>query len=502
MAASDGSGPEGALGGREPAPEPRLAGRPGYPWLVVATVCIGAFMGQVDASIAQLVLPHLEQDFGARLSLVSWVAVGYLVAQAALLPVFGRLADIRGRKLLYCGGFVVFILGSAACALAPGIGWLIGFRLVQAVGAAMLSANSVAIIVATVPPEGRGRALGLQATAQALGLALGPVIGGALLQAFDWRWVFWINVPVGLFGTAAAWLVLPVTRDTDPGQRLDIPGALLLVPALFSLLLAVNQAQDWGGPFGTPTLGALAAAVLLLAAFFRIEGRRPGPLVDPALFTDRRFLSGSLAGTASYGMLFGLFLVMPFVFARMFSDPPLVAGLKLAAIPAALGLVAPLSGALSERVDARLLTVPGMALCLGGLGLLWRELGQPAPGEAAVVAAIALVGAGQGLFVSPNNRAILSAVPKAIRGEAGSVMNVFRALGMSLGIATATSVMAARLATAGGAGATTLGGSGAAVAGAAAAVAAALTGFAAAALLLALLPGRQPPSAVPLHPAG
>ena len=205
--------------------------------MVVATVCIGAFMGQVDASIAQLVLPHLEHAFDVRLSVVSWVAVGYLLTQAALLPVFGRLADIRGRKRLYTAGFLLFIGGSAACAMAPDIGWLIGFRVLQAIGAAMLSANSVAIIVAIARPEERGRALGWQATAQAIGLSMGPLIGGALLQSLDWRWVFWINVPVGLLGTVAAWAVLPVTRDTDPRERLDIPGALLLVPALLALLL-------------------------------------------------------------------------------------------------------------------------------------------------------------------------------------------------------------------------------------------------------------------------
>ncbi len=468
--------------------------------MVVATVCIGAFMGQVDASIAQLVLPHLEHDFGVRLSLVSWVAVGYLLTQAALLPVFGRLADIRGRKLLYIGGFLLFIAGSAACALAPGIGWLIGFRVVQAVGAAMLSSNSVAIIVAIVPRGERGRALGWQATAQALGLSLGPVIGGALLQSLDWRWVFWINVPVGLVGTAAAWAVLPVTRDADRGRTLDIPGALLLVPALLALLLAVNQAQDWGGALAPVTLAVAGLAVALLAIFLAVEKRRDGPLVDPRLLRDRRILAGSLAGMASYGMLFGLFLAMPFVFARVFADPPMVAGLRLAAIPAAMGLVAPVSGALSERLEARLLTIPGMMLCLAGLVWLWRSLATGAPAEWAVVAAIALVGAGQGLFISPNNRAIMSAAPRPMRGEAGSVMNVFRAVGMSLGIAAATAVLAGRLAATAGPAATTLTAPAADVAGAVSGVTAVLIGFALAALVLSQLPGRQPASSVPLPP--
>jgi EmrB/QacA subfamily drug resistance transporter len=477
----------------EPAPAAALVRSRHYRWLVVGTVCVGAFMGQVDASIAQLALPHLEHAFHARLSLVSWVALGYLLSQAALLPVFGRLADIRGRKFLYTAGFLVFIVGSAACAMAPGIGWLIAFRVVQAVGAAMLSANSVAIIVSTARPEERGRALGVQATAQALGLSFGPLIGGVLLQTLDWRWVFWINVPVGVIGTIAAWTVLPVTRDTDARQRLDVPGMLLLVPALFALLLAINHAQDWGGFLAPTSLAFAAVAFACLGVFLAVERRRADPLVDPALLRNRKFLAGSLAGTASYGMLFGLFLVMPFVFARVSSSPPILAGLKLAAIPVALAVVAPLSGALSERLDARLLTVPGMTLCLAGLAWLRGDLGSGMPGEFGLVAAIALVGAGQGLFISPNNRAIISAAPEAIRGEAGSMMNVFRAVGMSLGIAAATSVMATRLATLAGPQATTVSASPGVVASAAAAVALALIGFAGAALVLSQLPGRQLP---------
>lgn len=464
-------------------------------WLVVATVCIGAFMGQVDASIAQLVLPHLEHAFHARLSLVSWVAVGYLLVQATLLPVFGRLADIRGRKRYYTFGFLLFIAGSAACALAPDVIWLIVFRVVQAVGAAMLSANSVAIIVATALPSERGRALGWQATAQALGLSLGPMIGGALLQALDWRWVFWINVPVGLLGTLAAWRLLPDVETTRPDERLDIPGALLLIPTLLALLLAINQAQDWSGFLAPITLGVLALSIALGVVFLWLERRQRQPLVAPALLADRRFLVGSLAGMAAYGMLFGLFLVMPFVFTRVNADPPLLAGFKLAAIPAALALVAPVSGALSERIDARWLTVPGMLLCLLGLGWLWRLLDGGASGQPAVVLAIALVGAGQGLFVSPNNRAIISAAPSAIRGEAGSLMNLFRALGMSLGIAAATSVLAAQLARTAGPDATTLTASPVLVTQAAAAVVVVMAGFALAALLLSQGSGRGLPEA-------
>ena len=434
----------GILG--ETPPLPSLAAHRHYHWFVVFTVCIGAFMGQVDASIAQLVLPALEQTFVAPLSIVSWVAVVYLLTQAALLPIFGRLADIRGRKSLYIHGFLLFILGSAACGLAGNIEALIAFRIVQAVGAAMLSANSIAIIDAIAPPEERGRALGLQAAAQALGLTLGPLLGGVLLQSLDWRWVFWINIPVGLIGMFAAWAILPVTPPRPTRERLDVPGALILVPAVFALLLAVNQAQDWGGYFAPLPLGLAAIGCGVLALFFVLEQRRRAPLIAPILLRNRHFLLGSMAGTAAYGMLFGLFLTMPFVFARVLADPPLIAGLRLAAIPAALAVAAMISGSLSERWDARWLTVPAMLICLGGLAWLWQILTSGGMDAAALTAAIAVIGFGQGLFISPNNRAIISAAPVAVRGAAGSVMNVFRAFGMSLGIAVSTSLMAKHLA--------------------------------------------------------
>ena len=199
--------------GREPPPARAVARLPSYRWLVVGTVCIGAFMGQVDSSITQLLLPRLESDFDARLATVSWVAVAYLLAMAAFLPIFGRLADILGRKLLYTGGFLLFVLASALCGLAPNLPVLIAFRVVQGIGAALLSSNSVAIVVAAAGEERRGRALGVQAAAQAVGLSAGPAIGGLVLDLLDWRWVFWINVPVGLVGAVIGWFVLPQTRD-------------------------------------------------------------------------------------------------------------------------------------------------------------------------------------------------------------------------------------------------------------------------------------------------
>src|ERR1700754_2690489 len=201
-------------------------------WIIVATVCIGSFMGQLDASITQLVLPALERDFSASVGEVSWVAVIFLLAVSVMLPIFGRLADMYGRKKLYVAGFLAFIAGSALCGFSPGIGSLIAARALQAGGAAMVLANRVAIIVSVAGDKLRGKALGIQAAVQAIGLCAGPTVGGWIVDTLDWRWVFWVNLPIGIIGTLIAWFVIPETSAGKPASRFDTLAAILLVPGL------------------------------------------------------------------------------------------------------------------------------------------------------------------------------------------------------------------------------------------------------------------------------
>jgi hypothetical protein len=218
-------------------------------WSIVATVCIGAFMGQLDASITQLVLPALEHKFSASIAEASWVAVMYLLVISVMLPIFGRLADMHGRKTLYVAGLVVFVAGSAMCGFASSLAWLIMTRALQAVGAAMLSANSVAIIVSVAGEKLRGRALGIMSAVQAVGLCAGPTVGGWIVDTLDWRWVFWVNVPFGIAAAALASFVIPEMSAGKPGSRFDTIGAVLLAPGLGALMLAINQVGSWGLTF-------------------------------------------------------------------------------------------------------------------------------------------------------------------------------------------------------------------------------------------------------------
>jgi EmrB/QacA subfamily drug resistance transporter len=435
----------GRLGSwREPAPLSFFTGLPFYPWLVVGVVCIGAFMGQLDASIAQLVLPELRRGFHEPVRAVAWVSIAYLLVVTAMLPIVGRLSDILGRKLLYCYGFLVFVVGSGLCGLAPNLDALIGARVLQALGGTLMMANSVAIIVATVGPDRRGRALGVQSAAQAVGLSAGPALGGFLISVLGWRWVFWLNVPVGLIGAGIAFIVLPRTeRAWSPG-RFDLIGAILLVPALALLLLALNQVAR--SPIGSPLLlGPIAVGLALLTGFGYRQLRAPSPLIDPALFRNAVFVAGNIAGLLSYGVLFGAFFVMPFVLERVYGDSPLTAGVRLTAIPVALALAAPISGALYDRVGARLLKGAGALSLFASSLLLAYVLDTGASRLALLTGLLALLGAGQGLFTAPNNSEVMGAAAVGATGQAAGLLQMMRTFGMSLGISLASMILSLQL---------------------------------------------------------
>ena len=422
----------------EPAPLDFVARLPSYPWFTVGTVCVGAFMGQLDASIAQLVLPTLQRTFHATLASVSWVALSYLVVLAATLPIFGRLADMFGRKLLYTGGFVMFIAGSALCGFAYSLPFLIGARALQALGAGLLQANSVAIITAAAGPTRRGKAIGVQGAAQAIGLSLGPALGGFLIQALGWRWVFWINVPFGIAGALLGWMILPKTQGLHlTNRRFDWLGSGLLVPSLALVTLALSEMATWGA--GSTTFLTVMCGGIVFAAWFTVHERRERvPVVDFALFRSRAFSAGNVAGLISYGLLFGIFLLLPFALERGYAESPFAAGLKLTAIPIALGIAAPFAGALSDRLGARPLTVGGMLVAAVALVAMAFMLDGARSTLPLVTIAMVLFGIGQGLFTAPNNSAIMGAAPPSQLGAAGGVLNVMRTMGTSLGVAVAS----------------------------------------------------------------
>lgn len=396
---------------------------------------MGAFIGQLDASIVTLAFPTLQEVFHASVGAVTWVGLSYLLVLVATVTAIGRFADMVGRKLLYTYGFLVFVIGSALCGLAPSLGALDAFRALQAVGAAMLQANSVAIIYLAMPRGSLGRGIGIQGAAQAMGLALGPAVGGFLLAAGGWRLIFLVNVPIGLVGMVAAWLFIPRSRDLQPRVRFDWAGFGLFAAAVLALLggLSFGNRTGWTSP---PIIGLLATAVVLAFAFTMWERRCASPMVDLALFRRIPFSAGIMSGLLSYLVMFGVLFAVPFFLERSQHLTSSQVGLQLTVMPLALGITAPFAGRLADRFGARPLTVGGMALTacvLGSMALAWGA-------SSVLIGELALIGIGLGLFTPSNNAAIMAAAPRAQSGLASGILNMTRGLGTAFGLALTAAV--------------------------------------------------------------
>jgi MFS family permease len=402
-------------------------------WLAVGTVCFGAFMGQLDASVVTLTYHPLRTAFHASLAEVQWVSLGYLLALTALLIPVGRLADAHGRKLTYLYGLVVFTAASAACGLAPTLGALVGFRVLQAVGAAMLQANSVALVTTSAPAGRMRAALGVQAAAQALGLALGPTVGGLLVATLGWRWVFWINVPVGVLAVVAGVYLLPRTRQRAELAGRDLPGTLLLAAASTSLLLGLSAVSGPAVPRWV-AFGLLGLAVATSIGFVVRLHSAPAPLVDPALLRNRDVVAGLLGALGGYLVLFGPLVLVPVTFAAA-DRSQLRAGLVLTALPAGFALAATAADRLlpaswTERTRA----TTGASLSVLALGGL---LAVP-PASTWLLGPLALLGVALGLFTPANNTLIMAAIPGAAAATGGGLVNTARSLGTALGVALVT----------------------------------------------------------------
>jgi MFS family permease len=400
--------------------------------LAVATVCFGAFMGQLDASIVTLTYRPLERAFGAGGAAVQWVSLSYLITLVALLVPIGRRSDQTGRKLSYLHGFLIFSAGSALCGLAPGLGFLIGARVVQGVGAAFLQANSVALVTSSAPAHRLRSALGVQAAAQALGLALGPTVGGIIVATLGWRWVFAINVPVGLVAVVAGVLFLPrTTARAKPGPS-NVAGSLLIGGCATAFLLALSAMSGLHVPAWTPVL-LVAAALAFGWALIGSERRSARPLLRPLLAIPG-MPGGLLAAMCGYVVLFGPLVLVPGVLeARGLSSWE--AGLTLTALPAGFALAATAAGAVLPRSwGDRPRAAAGLALSAVSLGA--ALLLPLSPGWVAL--ALVGVGLGLGVFAPSNNASIMRSVPACDSASAGGVINMTRGLGTAVGISLVT----------------------------------------------------------------
>lgn len=408
-------------------------------WTVLAVCALSMFLVGVDTTIVNVGLPEIGHGLGADTRALEWVVDAYTVVLAGLLIVSGALADRFGRRLVFRCGLIVFGLASLACALAPSLGALVAARAVQGVGASMLSPVALAIVVNAMPdPRERARAIGVWASVFGLSMATGPVAGGALIAAFGWRSVFWINVPVVVAALVLVAVFVPESRAQRP-RRLDLPGQVLLTVALalFVALLIEGPGIGWTSPTALTGYALTAASA---AAFVRVELRRGEPLMDLGLFRRPPFATAVLGATAVFVALNVSLLLNTFYLQHTRGWTPLAAG--AATLPMALGatVCAPWSGALTGRLGPRRpLILAGAFTATGGLCMttLDRHTGVPL-----ILLAHLLIGAGFGFANAPLTNTAVSGLPGSRAGVAGAITSTARQVGAAVGIALAGGLVA------------------------------------------------------------
>ncbi|MFF4338506.1 MFS transporter [Kitasatospora sp. NPDC001540] len=410
-------------------------------WQALATLCLTMFMAMLDNVVVNIALPRIGRDLDAGISGLQWVAEGYSLVYAALLLTGGTLGDRHGRTRVYRIGLALFTLGSAAAALAGGTGALVAARMLQGVGAALLTPGSLAILRQVFTDEKeRARAIGLWSGVSALGLSVGPVVGGPMVDAFGWASVFWINVPVGLVALVLAYRVLPEVAPRE--RRVDLLGLLLSAGGLGALVYALVEGPGRGWT-DARVLACGAAAAVLLALFVLVELRVAEPMLELRLFRDRVLAGALLSGLmVSFGM-FGAMFFLPLMLQGVMGWAPTDAGYAGLPMSAVIVFAAPLSGRLTARHGARTPLVLGIALCAVGLGGLSLYSGQAHYWSYGWT--LVLLGGGMGLTFTPVSIAVLQRVAPARTGMASATINTLRELGGVLGIAVLGAVLTARL---------------------------------------------------------
>jgi EmrB/QacA subfamily drug resistance transporter len=400
-------------------------------WIVFVTSATGIFMAMLCATSVNVALPILEKEFSASLSGIQWVVTSYLLTISSVLPVFGWAGDMIQRRRVIAVGFFLFGLGGFLCSQATSLSQLIFSRVVQGIGAGMESANSYAALTAVFPVNQRGKVFGMQGSIVALGSISGPSIGGFLLEYFSWHSIFYVTLPFAVLGVALSLAYMPKAPPRK-ADSFDFVGAIVLIGAIATFILALSQ---WGRIGWTDAeiafFGLLSLALFALLLYW--ERRTKSPLIDIGMFRNKIFLSGNMAGLCSFLALNANSMLMPFYLHKILDATPKTMGMVMITFPVALIVVAPLSGALSDRYGAPRFSVTGMSLMM--LALLLLAFVSRYETLWPIVCALALFGAGNGMFQSPNNSTTLAVIPPEKHGMAGSIIALMRNFGAVVGIA-------------------------------------------------------------------
>jgi len=419
-----------------------------YKWWVFSTIAIGTFLSVVDHGSVLVALPNIERHFDSDLPTVQWIVVGYALAISVLILPMGRLGDIIGRKQVYIGGMVIFVVAAALAGASPNLGLLIATKIFQGVGSAMVQSSGIAMTIAAFPGTERGKALGTHLSVVGAGAIAGPAIGGLLVSAFDWRSVFFANVPVGVFTIIISVLILPLAKPAppEPGevkQRFDWGGAFLSGLALLGFLLVVGNGERMGWTSGLILSGA-AATVLAGIVFVWWELRFPTPMLDMRLFKQKLVSLGVAAGWLSFLGSSASRFMMPFYLQRVLELSPREVGLLLIPPAMCMVLLGPVSGRLSDRFGWRGLTVGGLTVSATAWVIMATSLTAFSP-KLLIVILLMAQSTGTALFNSPNNSSILSAVDRAQYGVVSALTQLVRNSANVTSIAIATTVVVATM---------------------------------------------------------
>jgi EmrB/QacA subfamily drug resistance transporter len=413
----------------------------GRKWLVMVAIAMGIFLGTVDGSIVNAALPTLVDELNTTFTAVQWVVLGYLLTLATLTLGIGRVGDMVGKKPIYTAGFALFTVGSALCGIAPSVGFLIGFRIVQGVGAAMIFALGFAILTEAFPPNERGKALGIAGSIVSVGIAIGPALGGFIIDALSWRWIFLVNLPIGAVGIWTARRFIPAIVPPG-GQRFDFKGAVAFFVTLLSLMLGLTLAQELGFSHKV-VLGLLGVSIVASGSFVAIERRVTQPMLDLTLFRNRLLTVNLITGWLSFIAIAGLLVLMPFYLQEVLGYDTRTMGALLAVASVALGITAPLSGSLSDHIGPRPVLVIGLAILFAGyLGL--ATLGVETSGLRYAMLTLP-IGVGMGIFQSPNNSAVMGSVPPQRLGVTSGMLTITRITGQITGIAVLATIWSTRV---------------------------------------------------------
>lgn len=402
-----------------------------YKWWALSCTSLGMLLATVNSGTLVIALPNLERALGVDLLTLVWVILAYMIASTVLVLTFGRLSDVFGRKKAYVAGFLVFSLASLGAGFASGGTGLIVWRIVQGIGAALIFANAAALVTDAFPREQLGVAMGTNVMVAAVGLVLGPVLGGLLVE-ISWHWVFWFNVPFGLLGTVWAALVLHELMRPEGERSFDWWGTATFVVGLTGLTYGISRGGlvGWGEPL---TYVPILAGVVLLLAFVAVERRVREPMLDLSLFADRAFSAATAASFIAGLSRFSLTFVFVLYFQGALGDDPILAGVKLAPLAFGMLVSSPLAGRHADRHGAR--TLAALGLVVSAVGMAGMTMLDTTTSYAVTAGWLLLTGIGSGMFNSPNTAAMMGAVPVHRRGIAAGTRMMLQNTGSVLSIA-------------------------------------------------------------------